>query len=235
MIFWAEQSSDDFRVHVERFPALPRPARKITRVSVPGRSGDLLFDEGVFENYPQPYDVYLSAEKPRLPRPARAFAAWLLAPGGYQRLEDSYEPDVYRMAAYTGPMDLENILNRFGRATIEFDCKPQRFLKSGERLVQLAQSGGVLHNPHAFAALPKITVYGTGPGLLQVGGTTVQIKSLDGWVTLDSDLQDACKGTQNKNSTINAPEFPALQPGDNAVNWTGGITRVEIVPRWWTL
>lgn len=235
MIFWAGQSSDDLRVRVEHYPALPRPARKMSRVSVPGRNGDLIFDEGAYENYTQPYDIYLSAERSRLPGPARAVAAWLLAPVGYQRLEDSYEPDFYRLASFDGPLDLANILNRFGRATIEFNCKPQRYFKGGERPVELTAPGTPLHNPYAFSALPKITVYGNGPGNLQVGSTTVQIRALDGSLTLDSEIQDAYKGTQNKNNAIFAPEFPKLAPGDNAVSWTGGIERVEIVPRWWTI
>lgn len=235
MIFWAGQSSDDLRVRVEHYPALPRPARKMSRVSVPGRNGDLIFDEDAYENYIQPYDIYISAERTRLPDPARAVAAWLLAPAGYRRLEDSYEPDFYRMASFDGPLNLENILNRFGRAKLEFNCKPQRYAKAGEHAVAMSESGGTLHNPYAFTALPKITVYGSGPGNLQVGSTTAQIKAMDGSLTLDSETQDAYKGTQNKNNEIYAPVFPALAPGDNAVSWTGGIERVEIVPRWWTL
>jgi phage-related protein len=82
---------------------------------------------------------------------------------------------------------------------------------------------------------PLITVYGAGAGTLTAGGRTVQLKSLDGWLTLDCDLQNAYKGTQNKNNTIFAPEFPVLPPGESAVTWTGGVTRVEIIPRWWTL
>lgn len=95
--------------------------------------------------------------------------------------------------------------------------------------------GGVLHNPYAFPALPLVQVYGSGPGVLQVGQTVVQLKALDGTLTLDSETQDAYQGTLNKNNTILAPEFPALLPGDNPITWTGGIQRVEVTPRWWTL
>lgn len=235
MIFWAGQSSDDLCVQVERYPALPRPAKKRTRVSVPGRNGDLIFDEGAFENYIQPYDIYISAERPRLPWAARAVAAWLLAPSSYQRLEDSYEPNFFRLASFDGPLEVENVLNRYGRATLEFNCKPQRFAKAGQRAVSLWAGGGVVHNPYAFTALPLLQVYGSGPGRLQVGDRAVEVKALDGALTLDSETQNAYQGTLNKNNTIVAPEFPALLPGDNAISWTGGIERVEVVPRWWTL
>lgn len=234
MIVWGGKSSDDIRVVVERYPALPRPARKQEIIQVPGRNGDLVFQQEVFENYIQPYDVYLSAEANKLPPVSRAMAAWLYAPKGYQRLEDSYEPDFYRMAYYSGPADIENIMNRFGRATIEFSCKPQRFLRAGEFSVSL-EAPGALYNAFGFDALPHITVHGNGSGVLSVGGVAVEIKELDEYLVLDSETQNAYKDTQNKNRSVSAPEFPVLRPGKNYIGWTGGIQRVEIIPRWWTL
>ena len=240
MIVWAGKSSDDMRVIVERYPAQPRPRRRQEAQNIPGRNGDLLIAENVYDNYLQPYEVYISAERIGLPNAARAVAQWICVPKGYQRLEDSYEPDVFRLAYFSGPLDISNILNRFGRAQLEFDCKPQRFLKTGEQTVTLTQSGAPLYNP-GMQALPLITVYGSGAGTLTAGGRTVTIKSIDEWLTLDCDLQDAYKisapglPAQNKNSTISAPEFPVLPPGESAVAWTGGIQSVEIVPRWWVL
>lgn len=234
MIVWAGKSSDDLRVTVERYPSQPRPRRRQEAQSIPGRNGNLLIVEDAYDNVLQPYEVYLSAERDGLPPAARAVAEWICAPKGYQRLEDSYEPDVFRLAYYEGPLDISNILNRFGRATLEFNCKPQRYLKSGERAAALTASGARLSNP-GMESRPLITVYGTGAGTLTAGGRTVQLKSLDGWLTLDCDLQNAYKGTQNKNSAIFAPEFPVLPPGESAVTWTGGVTRVEIIPRWWVL
>lgn len=234
MIVWGGKSSDDIRVVVERYPTLSRPVRKQEIVQVPGRNGDLIFQQDVFENYIQPYDIYISAEVPRLPLVARKVAAWLYAPKGYQRLEDGYEPDFYRMAYYSGPTDIENIMNRFGRATIEFSCKPQRFSRTGEWPV-LYEAPGILFNPFQFSAEPLIKVSGNGKGALQIGGYQMDILTLNGTITLDSQTQNAYQNTQNKNGAIRAPEFPKLDPGENEIAWTGGIQRVEIIPRWWTL
>lgn len=234
MITWAGISSDDVGVVVEHYPTLPRPARRVTAVTVPGRNGALLLDEGTYENYTQPYDIYISAEAQRIPFASRAAVDWLYAHTGYQELADSYEPDVYRLAYYAGPLDLENILNRFGRATIEFTCKPQRYLKAGRNPVAFTASG-TIQNPTAYTALPSIKVTGNAAGTLTVGGALVRFLSLDGTVTLDSETQNAYSGVTNLNHTVSAPTYPALAPGENAVSWTGGITKVEITPRWWTL
>lgn len=235
MIFWAGRSSDDVHVVVERYPNVELSAQKLDTQAVPGRNGDLLFPQNAYQNYVQSYEIYVSAERIRLPRAMREVANWLCGPAGYQKLEDSYDVETYRRAYFAGPLDVESVLHRFGRATIEFNCQPQRFLRVGDLVVQAAQ-GQMLLNPTAFAALPLITVIGTGAGTLTVGDVTVTINSMPrGVIVLDSDTQNAYYGAFNLNSTISAPEFPTLPAGESVVRWTGGITGVEIIPRWWTL
>ena len=58
---------------------------------------------------------------------------WLLgSPMQYQRLEDDYHPDEYRMAIFTGPLDFDTrFLNRSGETTLNFNCKPHRYIKAG--------------------------------------------------------------------------------------------------------
>ena len=61
------------------------------------------------------------------------------------------------------------------------------------------------------------------------------LAAIDGSITLDSDTENAYKGTTNLNSKVTIPDFPELVPGDNEITWTGGITSAQITPRWWTL
>ena len=233
MIWWHGKSSDDFRVIVERYPSFNIPARKQEKISVPGRNGDLVLQQNAFENIKQRYEVFISAERPKIPTISHLVAEWLCVPG-YQKLEDSYWLDSYYLAVFSGGMEVENIFNRFGRCTIEFDCKPQRFLKSGERVVEMSVSGKTLVNEYAFDALPLITVYGTGSGTLTVGSDTLSLSGISEYITLDSDVQNAYKGVLNQNSKMTG-EFPKLRSGENLIAWTGDITGVSIIPRWWTL
>lgn len=232
MIWWHGKSSDDCNVIVQRYPSFSIPARKIEKISVPGRSGDIIIQQDAFENFTQRYEVYISAEKPKIPTISHLVTEWLCVKG-YQVLEDSYWLDSYYLATYNGGLEVENIMNRFGRATIEFDCKPQRFLKSGDRVVEIRKRA-TLQNEYAFAALPLIKVYGTGSGTLTVGETTISLSNISGYIMLDSDVQNAYKGAENQNSKMTG-EFPKLQSGGNLITWTGDITGVDIKPRWWTI
>ena len=127
---FAGKSTRDFDMLVEHYPDQKGPARKRTMVTVPGRNGDLHYDEGAFENYPQPYKCGFRG-KDHTPEQAHAIKNWLLGARSNQRLEDAYDPDHFRLASFVGPLDVENQLNKIGKCVITFECAPQSFLKIG--------------------------------------------------------------------------------------------------------
>lgn len=222
-------------VFVEHYPPRPIPKRKHEKFSVPGRNGDVIVYEDAWENIVQPYDIYLSAEKPGLPLVAAKAARWLFA-DGYKPLADEYDRDTFRLAQFLGSVDLENTLNEFGRARIEFDCQPQRFLKSGYAARSMAQ-GQVLRNPTGYTAKPVITVYGRGSGTLTIGGRTLTISVITDGMTLDCAEEEAyfySSAVFNLNTAVTG-DYPRLGAGDSAVNWTGGITAISLAPRWYEL
>jgi phage-related protein len=231
MIWWHGKSSDDLSVIVERYPEVIIPTRKQEKISIAGRSGDLLIQQDAFENYTQRYEIYVSAEQPRLTTISHTIAEWLTVKG-YQRLEDSYWLNTFRLASYSGGTEIENVLNRFGRATIEFDCKPQRYYKAGENALQLT-NGQKLHNMSPYTAKPLITLTGSSSGTISDGTNTLTLTDVNG-ITIDCEIMQIYKGTTNKNS-VGSGSFLQLEEGDTTITWTGGITGVTLTPRWWTL
>lgn len=235
---FGDKATWNFSMHVQKLPSQSAPARKRQTISVPGRNGDLHLQENAFDNLPVPYNCYFHGSDPA-PDVAHAVKAWLLSSGAYQRLEDTYDPKHFRLAAFAGPLDIENRFNRYGVCTVIFDCDPRAFLKSGETMIEFAEAGTLI-NPTAFNALPLITVYGTGPGTVTVGTTTVTIHAITEPIVLDCEQQEAYSqpgegAPENKNADICAIPFPELLPGENAVAFDGDITKVEIIPRWWEL
>ncbi len=234
--FWfGGQCSADFGIIVSGVNTYNAPERDVEKISVPGRDGDMILDNNRLKNITIQYPISFARD---FPNHAAAAKAWLLSSGGYKRLTDSYNPEYFRKAAFTGPIDFDtSFLNRVGEATLSFDCKPQFYLVSGEMPMQLSKAT-VLHNP-GFPSLPTIHIYGSAPGELTVGDTTVSILALNGDLTLDSENMDAYRVGDgvlvNCNGMIYAPEFPVLQPGENKISWSGGIDHIEIIPRWWTL
>lgn len=228
------KNSSEFKIGIEQCRAYPAAARSVERQTIPGRAGELLRDTGTYANVIQPYEIYFNGKVGGMTAAASKIVQWLMSGRGYCRLEDSYEPDCYRLASYAGPFDAVNWMNLYGRTTIEFDCMPQRWLKSGESPISVS-NGQRLTNEWQ-PALPLIRLTGNGSGQLTIGNSTISIEEINGSLTIDSDTQNAYDGMTNKNSVISVSSgFPVLGTGQTAVTWSGGITDVSITPRWWRL
>lgn len=208
------------------------PERDIKSISVPGRNGDLTIDNGRFKNITVTYPAIIYGN---FANNARQVRAWLCSVPGYRRLEDDYDTETFRMARFDAGLGFKTWANNAnGEVKIQFDCMPQRFLKSGEATVTKTASGGYITNPTQFDALPLITVNGTGSGTVTVGSTRVSISDIGTSVALDCEICRAYNGDTARDGTITG-KFPALVPGRNTIRWTGGVTSVEITPRWWTV
>ena len=232
VIIFNNKSSADCRIQVAHPPGYTYPERDYTITHIPGRNGDIIQDNGCYKNVERTYEVSFDAPNEDFATYANAVSAWLHSTTGYARLEDSYEPNYYRMATYQESNIFENLYNQAGTATIVFECKPQRFLKTGDNTITIQNSLTIM-NPTGFEAYPLFKVTGTS-GVLTVNGNSITFSSIDDFVMLDCELQDAYKENINKNSTISGT-FPVLKPGSNTIRWTASISSVTMKPRWWTI
>ena len=200
--------------------------------TIPGRNGNLIFDTGSYKNRIGSASCFCLQED--VETAISSAGQFLMSKNGYRRLETSDDPNHYWMARVENSPQIEMRLRVLAPFDISFDCKPQRFLKSGENAIVFTASGS-LSNQYGQIALPLITLYGQGKGTLTIGDCVVDVKELDEILFLDSDTQNAYNNNGNQNMNINAPVFPTLTDGDTQIAFSGGIERVEIVPRWWEL
>ena len=220
--------SSTYGIFIEHRPVVAFPKRVIESIAVPGRSGNLLFDTGAYDNVTL---TYQAAYKGNVRQVGVDIATWLYQ-HDYLTLTDTYDPSYFRKAVYVSPLNITDIINVAGRAAITFDCKPQRYLLSGLTAIT-PSSGDDISNLYQ-PALPTISL--TGDGVLTVGSRTVTISGNTGTLVLDSERQTAEVAGNNANSLITLSDgFPVLDNGDTTVSWTGTIANVSIVPNWWTL
>lgn len=208
------------------------PERDKTKISIPGRNGELTIDNGRYKNITVPYKAYIID---KYNENIRGLRNALLKVGGYQRLEDSINPNEYRLAQAI-PFDIDEVgVLRAGEFTIQFDCYPQRFLKDGEIPIEVTANTSI-YNQYDQASKPLIRAYGTGT--FTISGVSIQITTASGYTDIDCDLQEAYKDTLatncNGNIVLTNGTFPVLNQGDNSIG-ISGLTRIEIVPRWWIL
>ena len=227
-------SSQDLHIQVQTEPSYDFPEKDYDVTHVPGRNGDIVIDQGSWQNVSRKYNLAMDAGKISYTEVASKLVQWLHSASGYARLEDSYEPDFYRMAMYKDSGSISNIFNKAGQIEVEFTCKPQRYFKSGEA-ADIFVASSEYRNPTDFPAKPLIKIHGRGSGVVGIGAYTVTINDIIDGMIVDSEQQDTYKDQMNCNSKVSITEYPKLVSGNNVISISGGVTSIEIIPRWWTL
>ena len=151
------------------------PARSVEMVSVPGRNGAVLIDNGYFENIEVTYPAGIpGTDQSDFATKISDFRNAVLSQVGYQRLTDEYNPSEYRMATYISGLEVEAVEGQqgtVGEFELVFNCKPQRFLTSGEAAVAVANNGTIT-NPTLFDAKPLLQL--KGEGNIAINGETMK-------------------------------------------------------------
>lgn len=252
-INWHGVSSATLGIRVQRFPNHNRPIQKFEQVSVPGRNGDLFFFQDAWNNYEQQYEIFAgTGARGNTATTFDAVMSWLrpanasvtvnnlinLRTGGYYHLIDTYEPNTIRLAALTSGVEIADSWTRYGTAVLTFNCRPERFTSDAFTMTSKTLSGGYISNPTDRPAKPFLKVYGSGSGTLTVNGYRISITGMVDYLHIDCDSQNCFRQvTENRNNLITLTNgFPILSPSvNNTISWTGGITKVDIYPRWWRL
>lgn len=223
-------SSIDFETYIADSTLWDGAEHDDKSVEIPGRNGTLTLDNHRWKNVSAEVSCYMPKDMQTNLDGLRAF---LGLHHGYARYEDSMHPDCFRLARFRGPFKVSKT-DRVGASfKLAFDCKPQKFLLSGED-TRTISSGAKLANPTGYEALPLIRVYGSGT--LTVGSINVSVDTDGTYTDLDCDLQEAYEGDELRNDcvTLTNGDFPVLPAGVTTVTFTG-FSRVEITPRWWTI
>lgn len=177
---------------------------------------------------------------------------WLTKPKGYCKLYD-YIPDreygflndetaEYREAYFVGPLTVENLLNKYGRAKINFSARPQVFVPdaSSACLPQPAGSTFTIVNPYGEPAKPLIFLEGSsssGSGSVTINGKTIYISGGPRELYIDCETENAYSiqsgSVVNENAHITASNgFFTLERSSNSVLLTSShYSQITVSPR----
>lgn len=220
--------------YIAAAPNIPKPIRKATVVQIPGTSREVVQMEDAWETYDQVYTLFVGDGSQDSIQQAIDDVSKVLYKSGWQTLEDDYDPSYFRLAYFLGGFETDNKKTRVGLFDVTFKCRAEKFLASGNNRINVA-TGSSVNNPTNFIAKPLIYVEGLGSGTLVVGGTTVNLTGLADYIYIDCDKMDVYRlPAENRNSLMTG-NFPVLNPGNNIVTFTGGITSVKITPRYFVI
>ena len=182
-------SSRNYGVYITGEAVFNAPERDVEMITIPGRNGAFALDNGRFQNIEVSYPAGIFADNEAdFAEAISEFRNYLCSKRGYCRLQDEYNPDEYRLAIYKSGLEVEPAFLKAGEFTITFECKPQRFLTSGETKQTIANSCDTITNPTLFDAGPLLEV--DGYGTIDVNGTEIEIADeLVGDVDVESGMR----------------------------------------------
>lgn len=170
-------NSADFGIYISGEGVFNAPKRDVEMISIPGRNGEIALDKGRYENIEVTYPAFnYEADYSDFAQNLADFRNAICSQVGYQRLTDTFHPDEYRMATYIDGLEIKPIkYNTASEFEITFNCKPQRWLTSGETPV-VVTSGDELTNPTLYESSPLLEI--AGYGHIQMGESSINIENV---------------------------------------------------------
>ena len=232
IIFNNYNSKTTCGLSIEKRPRRGTPVRDVTVTHIPGRDGDLIQDNGSWNNVDITYEVGCSDIDAHI-----ASIRQMLASVGYQRLRDTYDPDFYRLAAVKDGAEFEEDLLNFGHAKITFTADPYRYQVSSSNDTTITSTrSATLANPYAYKSKPLLTIFASAGSTV-----TIMVNSASYLFTMPPGesvaMMDCATETiynmarQSLISGYGSDSFPELAPGNNTV-YQNSATSVAIAPRW---
>lgn len=220
---YGDIDTKEYDVYISGDAVFNSPARDVEMIEIPGRNGAYALDKRRYKNIDVTYPAGLGTKnEAEFRRKIEDLRNALSSKVGYQRLEDDYNGEEYRLAVYKSGLDVNPTMLRAGQFDIVFDCKPQRFLKIGE-IETPVSSGGVITNPTLFDSQPLLRVLGYGKITVNTSDIVVENEDI-GDVTLqnESDLNFDTKYILDSNtiSLLNTSDTITIPSG---LRIAGGI------------
>ena len=227
-----DKSSKDFNIKIKSINNLSSPQRSIEKILVPGRNGELILDNGNFENFILTIECYLNCSSEDKNVIAREIKKWLQSDFSYKKLILSDDTEFYYEAYCDTKLDFEYVSSNFESFLISFSCKPFK-KKMNDDVITITESI-VINNPY-LVSNPLIKVMGVGDVLVNINNQKLILKGLEDEIEVDCEIMNAYKKVNNDIILLNNKmysDFPILEAGENQISFEGNVSKIEITPRW---
>ena len=223
--FAGKNSYDDYGILISQRPVIPSPKRRVSTINIPGRNSNLRFDEKTYD------DITLTVEcsvkdKENLANKIDDITAWLFG-AGENDLIFSFQEDKKYIAQVVNAIDFKQVYKYFSEFPIIFNCRPFKYAVENN-IEPINTSGAKVTNSGTIESEPVISIYGSGDIVFKINEQQISLKGVSEKIIVDSVIQDCYDDAGNNLNGNMSGEFLKMKPGENIIEWSGNVTKLEI-------
>lgn len=235
------RNSLDFNIGIiSRTGILGSAERDVASLSIPGRDGDFIVDNGRYKNVSISFESYIVPDSPQFKDEYELFKLcqyikdWLVVIG-YYKLRSSKQPGYYRLARLSNKLDISDVYFQVGKCTLNFDCYPYMYSDAGDIEVVLNNGQNQeLFNNEDVESKPIIHVVGNGSVTITLNEEQYIVNDIVDEIYVDSEREIVYSNNGIEYGKLQATKFPVLAVGENRIltNFDQNINSVTIMPKW---
>lgn len=216
------EDTQEYGLRVTSLPPLHIAQKRVTLLTIPGRSGYLTQWDGSYEEVPKPVGFFYRDSSPE------RIAQFILEGS---TIIFSNEPDKVYDYRLDMAIDLIKTISTWHQFDTQFICNPIKREASPQEIIA-ASSPVVLTSPCNHASYPTITITGSGDVTLSVGDQELALTDIDPEIVVDGSLMECYQGDTLANDKMTG-DFPVINQGETvSIEWAGSVTAVKILPNW---
>lgn len=236
-------SNEDIGVTLQGSLYVSAPEPNLQIYKIPGRNGNIIETDGTFKNRTAKVSAYIYKDDMVREDMSKVYE-WLFSTKGYRKLATTSDPDHFMLASVISGGDIVDKINKMIPFDIVFDCRPERFLNTGDEWLFRNGTVGIRNNTK-YDSKPLFKVF--GPFRITVNGATVTMTDSDfegaSVAFFDTDLQTITTYDYGDNpvNCIYVSErivLPANKTSNiifESTSESDTVNNFNIKPRWWEL
>lgn len=225
IIFNGKDSYKDLDILVKEYPSIPLNNEEVEEIRVEGRSGSLTIKKGTFKDIHLDFSLSLINVDNFWER-IDLIEEWLEKIEDNKLLYDRLDRAYVVKRVEKGNISKEIYVQ--GEFTVKFICEPFK-VPIDEEFEEL--EGNEFYYTGNVEGEPCIRIYGQGNLQLIINDETITIRNVNEYVEIDSKYL-ICRDSNGLSKEIDMiGNYPLLIRGENTINLSSNINKVEILPR----
>ena len=216
-----------FDLHIVNRVNIPVSQKEIETISIAGRNGTLTKELGFLNrSITVNFNFKTRNRNDNMSKKIRNITSLIL---NAKKISFTDDKEVYYKVKAVSISDIERNLRVLGSFSVTFTVDPFAYYNLNSKI--LLTNHSKIYNIGTYESEPYIKVFGSGNATLNINNKELTLKDIDGFIEIDSELKETFKDSVSKNDK-KVGEYPLFLIGENTINWTGNITKLEIDPRW---